>query len=196
MMTQNRARLVAAASAIGVVLILAFGWIGLSLISGNIHEVVPGRLYRSATLDPQQLTRLIDRQSIRTIINLRGPHPGTPWWDAQKRVAVQAGIRMYDRSWSARRQLSDDELTDFLALIAHAEEPVLVHCMSGADRTGLAAALYLAAKVDTSEAAAAAQLSILYSHIGLPIAPAFAMDRSFERAKLQLAFDEPSATPP
>ncbi|MFD2031462.1 tyrosine-protein phosphatase [Ancylobacter dichloromethanicus] len=49
-----------------------------------------------------------------------------------------------------------------------AKKPILIHCQAGADRSGLASALYLAAiKKNSAEAEAEAQLSIRYGHFFL-----------------------------
>jgi len=61
-----------------------------------------------------------------------------------------------------------------------AQKPILIHCREGADRTGLASALYLAAIKKAGEAVAEGQLSIRYGHISLPFIPEYAMDRAFE----------------
>jgi protein tyrosine/serine phosphatase len=70
-----------------------------------------------------------------------------------------------------------------------APKPILIHCRSGADRTGLASALYLAAIAKTNEKTAEGQMSIFYGHLGLPImSRAFAMDRTFEMMEPLLGF--------
>jgi protein tyrosine/serine phosphatase len=71
-----------------------------------------------------------------------------------------------------------------------APKPLLIHCLSGADRTGLASALYLAAVSKTNEKVAEGQMSIFYGHIALSISRAFAMDRTFEKLEPLLGFRE------
>ena len=68
-------------------------------------------------------------------------------------------------------------------------KPLLIHCQSGADRSGPAAALYLAAIARHGEAAAEDQLSIRYGHIGLPhVSSAYAMGRTWETLERWLGF--------
>ena len=50
-------------------------------------------------------------------------------------------------------------------LLREAPKPVLVHCEGGADRTGLAAALYLAAAGHPAQADG--QLSVRYGFVGI-----------------------------
>jgi protein tyrosine/serine phosphatase len=49
------------------------------LFGENFHAVVPGELYRSAQLSGSRLERHIQAEGIRTVINLRGPNPGSAW---------------------------------------------------------------------------------------------------------------------
>lgn len=66
-----------------------------------------------------------------------------------------------------------------MALLDSLPKPVLIHCMGGADRTGLAAALYLAS-LGQGEAKAEAQISFRSGHALLPVSAAWPMDQSWE----------------
>lgn len=62
--------------------------------------------------------------------------------------------------------------------------------MSGADRTGLTAAIYLAAIAGAGEHEAEKQLSIRYGHIGIPfVSRAYAMDETWEELEPWLGFN-------
>jgi protein tyrosine/serine phosphatase len=90
---------------------------------------------------------------------------------------------------SANRELTQAQAERLLAILNAADKPLLIHCQSGADRSGLAAALYLAAIARHGEAAAKDQLSFRYGHIGLPhLSSAYAMDRAWERLEPWLGF--------
>jgi protein tyrosine/serine phosphatase len=94
-----------------------------------------------------------------------------------------------DFRMSASRELTQSEAERLLAILNAADKPLLIHCQSGADRSGLAAALYLAAIARHGEAAAEDQLSIRYGHIGLPhVSSAYAMDRTWETLERWLGF--------
>src|SRR6476660_3258834 len=56
--------------------------IGRMTADRNKHVVVPGRLYRSAQLNPQQLDRFVREHNIRTVITLRG-RPFSDWYPLQ-----------------------------------------------------------------------------------------------------------------
>lgn len=172
----------------GIVLLGAAYVAGLQW-TGNIHTVIPGRLYRSATLSASDLDALLLRDGIRTIINLRGPNVGQEWHDAERRAAEKRDVRLVDLSWSAGRQLTDAEVAEFFRTVASAKGPILIHCRSGADRTGLAISLFLAKFEHASEEASEAQLSIRYGHFSIPfLSQAYAMDETWERLEPRLGF--------
>jgi len=146
-------------------------YVGDLQLSGNVHSVVAGEIYRSAQLSTAQLTAYASRYRLRTIVNLRGANPGRPWYDREVAASAHLGV--------AR----------LLAILNAADKPLLIHCQSGADRSGLVAGLYLAAIARHGEAAAEDQLSIRYGHIGLPhVASAYAMDRTWETLESGLGF--------
>ncbi|MEF2072455.1 tyrosine-protein phosphatase [Consotaella aegiceratis] len=164
------------------------GYLAVLQLTGNVHEVLPGRLYRSATLSPERLARLVDDKGIRTIVNLRGEHPDSAWFQEEQRVARMKHVRLVSLSWSASRPLSDSKVQRFFRVVGGLEEPILIHCRSGSDRTGLASALYLARAAGADEETAESQLSIFYGHVGLPFFPAFPMDQTFERLEPALGY--------
>ena len=91
---------------------------------------------------------------------------------------------------SARRELTQAEAADLIGILKRAEKPVLIHCKAGADRTGLAAALYVAAVAKLGETAAENQISIRYGHISLPVSATYAIDRTFEALEPWLGFPD------
>jgi len=163
---------------------------GWAYANGNVFAVVEGEFYRSATLPPAQLRNFIATRGIRTIINLRGPSEDAAWYREEAKVAEAYGVRLIDLAWSARRELTDEQVTTYLATLADVPRPILVHCRSGVDRTGLAAALYLAAVKKADEFTAETQLSVLFGHISLPFSPFYAMDETFERLEASLGYPD------
>lgn len=155
----------------------------------NFHAVVAGEVYRSSQPSPQAIADFSKRYGIKTIINLRGGI-NSPVWNAEVEQARTLGIEHIDFPMSAYRELSPEQATELIQVMKEAPKPLLIHCLSGADRTGLASALYLAAVSKTNEKVAESQMSILYGHISLPISRAFAMDRTFEKLEPLLGFGE------
>lgn len=169
---------------IGIVLLVvpasAAAYLGSLQLTGNFNAVVPGEIYRSAQLTADQMSGYIGAYKIKTIFNLRGENIGEPWYDAEVNESDRLNVRHVDFRMSARQELSRAQATALLQLMEEAEKPLLIHCKDGADRTGLAAALYLVAVKKEDPKVAEAQLSLRYGHISLPFIPEYAMERTFE----------------
>lgn len=166
-------------SSFALLLLLGGYLLGIQL-SGNFGTVVEDVVYRSNQPSVSQLEAYTRQHGIRSVINLRGAKPGTAWYEAEIASARALNLVHYDFAMSDSDELSSDRARELVELMARAEKPLLIHCKAGADRTGLAAALYLAKLAGATEAQAEGQISIRYGHISLPVSPAFAMDRSFE----------------
>ena len=148
---------------------------------GNIHPIDEGVAYRSAQLNGNQLRKLASQAGIRSIINLRGSKPGKPWYEEEVAVADELGIHHVDYGLSASSPLTIEQMMELQRLFERMPKPILIHCKAGADRTGLASALYLAAK-GRGDSDIRSALSIRYGH--LPFFDLFdktgAMDESLE----------------
>ena len=166
------------------------GYLAAIHVTGNFNEVVPNELYRSAQLSPAQIALYQQRYGIQTIVNLRGENFGAPWYDAEVGQAKKLGITHVNFRMSAKRELTQAQAAELIKLLAEAKKPILIHCQAGADRSGLASALYLAAVSKRGEAAAESQISIRYGHISLPVSPAYTMDRSFESLEPWLGYHD------
>ncbi len=154
----------------------------------NFHTVVAGEVYRSSQPSPEAIVDFEKRYGIKTIINLRGT--SNPAWNSEVEQAEALGIKHIDFPMSAGKELSAERAQQLIQAMKEAPKPLLIHCLSGADRTGLASALYLAAITKTNEKMAEGQMSVFYGHISLPISRAFAMDRTFEKLEPLLGFSE------
>jgi protein tyrosine/serine phosphatase len=155
-----------------------FAWLQAS---GNFHIVAVGKLYRSAQPSAGDLAAYAKTYGLRSVINLRGAHPGEPWYDDEIRASNELGLLHIDLALSARRELTPAQLASLKTAFSEAPAPILVHCKSGADRTGLAAALFLFAIERVPAKDAAAQLSIRYGHWPHFPSGSAAMDRTFEQ---------------
>jgi len=147
---------------------------------GNFHTVSQGTFYRSAQLDKDELEEAVRGQGIRAVLNLRGAHPGEPWYDDEVAVSKALGVAHFDYGLSAYRMLTDSQMADVLGIIRHAPKPLLVHCKSGADRTGLVSALYRFAVEGKNAQEAEQQLTLLYGHFPYLTSRTRAMDDSFQ----------------
>ena len=131
----------------------------------NFHSVESGVIYRCSQLSPQRLKRYIRRVGIKTIINLRGENKSMEWWRHEDVLAREFNIHFYNIAMCARTLPSKDNLLKLLSIYETAPRPILLHCYSGADRTGEAAALWVIAQQKKSKEVALKQLSLRYGHL-------------------------------
>ncbi|MFK0165377.1 dual specificity protein phosphatase family protein [Rhizobium sp. NPDC090279] len=167
--------------AAGAFLVAAGGFYAHMLWTTNFHPVIAGELYRSSQPSPATIAELQKQYGIKTIINLRGYNSGRHWYDNEVAEAKELNIGHIDFHMSSGRELTQAQAAQLVEIMRDAPKPILIHCQAGADRTGLASALYLAAIAKTNEATAAGQMSIIYGHLPLSFTRAYAMDRTFQK---------------
>jgi len=109
----------------------------------NWGVVAEGRLYRSNHPLPWQLDAAQRRHGLRSVVNLRG-HRQECGSDALGRARAGAlGLTHVDAPFESRGAPHKDRILRLAGLFAELPEPVLIHCKSGADRTGLVAGIWL-----------------------------------------------------
>lgn len=149
------------------------------ILTGNFHAVVEGQYYRSAQLSKEKFIEEIDRHQIKSVLNLRGSNPGSPWYDEEIAAMKLRGITHYDFGISARKPVTVEKINQIMAIIRNAPKPILVHCQAGADRTGLVTALYRYVIQHRSPEDADKELSLVYGHFPYLTSKTGAMDASF-----------------
>lgn len=157
-------------------------------INNNFHSLVEGQAYRSAQPSPQDIRDYVAEHKIATILNLRGPNPGSLWYDGELGTSRELGITHIDFAMSAHRQLTPEQVVELVSIMKSAPKPLLIHCKAGADRTGLAAALYMAEVAGQGEAIAESQLSLRYGHYAVPFIGAWEMNLTWEAAESLIGF--------
>lgn len=109
----------------------------------NWGVVESGRLYRSNHPLPWQLATAQRRFGLRSVINLRG-HRQDCGSDALGRARAEVlGLVHVDAPFESRGAPHKDRILRLVGLLAELPEPILIHCKSGADRTGLIAGVWL-----------------------------------------------------
>jgi protein tyrosine/serine phosphatase len=159
----------------------------LGQMTGNFHEVIAGELYRSAQPDGKDVKSYAHEYGIRTILNLRD-EKRTAWYDNELKAASENGIKLIDFPISSSRELPVEEAQKLAKIMADAPKPLLIHCEHGANRTGLASAIYVGAVKKLSEAAAEFQLSPYYGHIPVKGIGRYEMDRSWDKYEETIGF--------
>ena len=137
--------------------ILRLGW-------RNWGVVAPGRLYRSNHPLPWQIRLAARHHGIRTVINLRGNRADCGADALSRAEAARLGLAHIDAPFESRGAPHKDRILRLAAIFQDMHEPALIHCKSGADRTGLAAGLWLMLQ-GRPVAEALAQLSLRHGHV-------------------------------
>ena len=134
----------------------------LRLVYRNRHRVTQ-RLWRSAQPTPGDLRKLKAR-GVRTIICVRsGRAFGS--WPLEREACERLRLNLHTVNIRGREAPRKSDLIDLVNLLSSLEYPALIHCKSGADRTGFVAAIFLIAIEGRSSDEALAQLSWRYGHL-------------------------------
>jgi len=130
------------ASVVGLT-VAAFLW---RTYLGPYHflTVTPGVLYRSGTLDPDDLADILERYRIRTVVSLRTSREQEvgDWYMREAAICQRRDVDFIDLPMGS--DVPDESQIDtWLHLISSPDSlPVLVHCAHGVQRTGVMVAIY------------------------------------------------------
>ena len=147
------------------------------LVSGKSGELSCGNARRSlpvSSVGPRRTGILY--QALRNIFGhqFAGKEENESWYVNEIKVCQKYKVQHYDLGMSADQTPSDSTIKALLVLFKKAPRPILIHCKAGADRSGLAAALWKMVVDGFSKAEAQKELSIWYGH--MPLGPTQALD--------------------
>ena len=129
----------------------------------NLDQIAPG-VWRANQPSPRRLESYHRKLGLKSVVNLRGgSQQGFYLFEAE--VCHKLGLTLHDVHFSARRAPKKAALLAMFDLFETLQKPVLIHCKSGADRTGLISALYLLDVEKRPLAEAKRQLSFRYLHL-------------------------------
>lgn len=132
----------------------------------NLHEVTPGKFYRSAQMSYERLAQVIQQHGIRTVIDLRAG--GDKW--AEGEHSEQATVKKLGADYVhipvvGSRLPSRETILKLLDTYDTATLPILLHDSSGTHRAGTASALWVLAHEKGSVLQAGKQLSLRYGFV-------------------------------
>ncbi len=160
-----RARVVRLALALAMLAAaLPVGFLLRPLVDSNLAAVVPGKLFRAAQ-PTSRLLRIIKENQLAAILNLRGGSARDWWYTAEVRTAGANGVAFFDFPMSATKRPSRRELLTLIDFFDHCPYPLLIHCKAGADRTGLATAMYLMMKEGEPPRQALRAFTLYHGHV-------------------------------
>jgi len=134
----------------------------LRVLWSNLGQVAPG-VWRSNQPSQGRIQRYAE-MGIKTIMNLRGDARSSHYL-LEEEACREHGITLVAVPLAARRLVPRQHLLELLELFETVERPFLMHCKSGADRAGLAAALYMMHIEGKTVEEARRQLSLRYLHL-------------------------------
>ena len=161
-----RVRWVFAAAVAFILCTLSFlGYIGLF---GNFHEITPGKCYRSEQLKPQAIKDAIASRGIKSVLNLRGEQKNADWYKGELAACIEQNIDHADFNIGLGQLPKPETLQQLVTKLENGPYPMLLHCRSGSDRTGLASAFYLnIVEKKPLDDAEAEQVTWRYGHFGI-----------------------------
>lgn len=123
-----------------LVVVIPIGYYLFFFVSkANFREVVAQKVYRSAQPSPTQLKEWIRRYGIRTVINLRGDAGKIT--EDERAAANELGVKMITIRFKSSSLPTRNSLAQLIQTIETAEQPILMHCRDGVERSGTASAL-------------------------------------------------------
>jgi protein tyrosine/serine phosphatase len=128
----------------------------------NFAEIAPGA-YRANHPTHERFDDYA-KMGIKTILNLRGANRNSHY-KFEAETCAKLGLELIDIPLSARNAPTKERLLEVIDLLPRLNRPFLMHCKSGADRTGLVAALYLMVVEGRGVEQAKKQLSLRFLHL-------------------------------
>ncbi|GHA74664.1 protein-tyrosine-phosphatase [Formosimonas limnophila] len=125
----------------------------------NVHQVSP-TLFRSAQPPLSGVVTLklneplvLNGQTIKTLINLRAAHD-----EADALLTTQSQLNYHHIRFNTWHAEDEDVIRFLKAVTDPAQQPILLHCKHGADRTGMMVAIYRIVVQDWDKKTAIAEM--------------------------------------
>lgn len=128
----------------------------------NRHHI-GGEMYRENQPSPKRLAELA-AMGTKTIVNLRGESP-KGYYLLEAEACRELGLKLVNYRMYSRDVHTVKAIKGARDLFEAIEYPAVMHCKSGADRTGIMGVLYRHFKMGDPIAQAAEQLSLKYLHV-------------------------------
>lgn len=138
---RSKARLWLAILSIAAASVVIYG--ATRPIAKNFGVVEAGHVYRAGRMTPSSLERVVREHHVKTVIDLGADPEGSAPDTAVKRSAEALGVRRLTLRLEGDGTGDPNMYVEALRALADpSNEPTLVHCGAGAQRTGAAVALY------------------------------------------------------
>ena len=134
----------------------------LRFVFQNLHDI-GGGMMRANQPSPEQLKVYADK-GVKTILNLRGVSP-KGYYLLEKEACDDLGLALVNYRVFSRDTPSKQAIHDLKKIFATIEYPAVMHCKSGADRTGVVGVLYKHFHLGEPISDAMEQLRLRYLHM-------------------------------
>lgn len=151
--------LAAGARALLILLLWLCAYVLYEIAQNNFHTVVAGTVYRSSSMSPDSLSQTIQAHHIQSVLSL------IPASLAESNTLRSLGVHYLNLPLSDRHEVRESQMEAMITAMRTAPKPLLIHCKAGADRTGLACALYKVAIEGRPAAKADQELTVFYGHM-------------------------------
>ncbi len=114
-----------------------------ALFNNNFHNI-DNNFFRSAQPSTNVLRKYIKKYKFKTVVNLRNSDDSvTSFFLLEKKLLASNNVKMINVAISGSSLPDKYTLLSFIEIFKKNQRPLLVHCKSGADRTGFFSALYI-----------------------------------------------------
>ena len=127
------------------------------------HHPIGGGMFRENQPSPNRIAQWA-KMGIKTNVNLRGESP-KGFYLLEKEACEKHGITMVDFRVFSRDTHTPEKIRGAKELFESIEYPAVMHCKSGADRTGIMGVLYRHFHMGDSIEKAMEQLEFKYLHV-------------------------------
>ena len=127
------------------------------------HHDIGGGMFRENQPSPKRISEWA-KMGIKTNVNLRG-ESSKGFYLLEKEACEAYGITMVDFRVYSRDTHTAEKIRGAKKLFESIEYPAVIHCKSGADRTGIMGVLYRHFHMGDSIEVALEQLSFKYLHV-------------------------------
>lgn len=142
---------------------LVWGDHGFLRVWFNNQHHIGGEMYRANQPSPKRIAKLA-KDGVKTILNLRG-ESDKGYYALEKEACAAHGITLVDLRMYSRDTPKKAKIHALKAAFETMEYPVMMHCKSGADRTGITGVLYRHFHMGVPIEEAVEQLKFKYLHV-------------------------------
>lgn len=128
----------------GVILLVGAGCLGTMrtfLLGGNLYEVDPGKVYRSARLQPADLDRQIARLGLKSVVVFTNGIGRHPWTADLQKLCADRRVTLEMIALPTDRPPARDAFLRVLDALERCPRPVLVEGYRGIDQVGFGSAV-------------------------------------------------------